>query len=160
MDAVSAQNIGALARLDRFAEQVFHGNPIDMMLQGLFAALGAIASAWMEVNPFVGIYIALVVIDTILGVRVSAKEGVAFRWRRLLYGPGEKVVFGGLILLAAQFMEVHIPGGYLSHGMAAYMSGVLFLEAAGKYDKITGYNIMGFVHERLSAVVKRKKPVK
>ncbi len=144
------------SRFKHFIHQIFSSNPADLLLQSVAGAFGAVVSIWAAVNPFVGIYLALVVIDTIFGVRLSIKQNRHFRWRRLLYGPGEKVIFGALILMGAQFMHRYIPGEFLSFSMAAYMSGVLFLEAAGKYDKLTGYNILGFIQERISTLVKRK----
>lgn len=140
----------APTRFEKFIEQVFHGNPADMLIQGIGSALGAIVSVWIKINPFVGVYIVLVVVDTFLGVRLSRREGRPFKWSRLLYGPGEKIAFTALILLAAEFMERYIPGEFLTQAIGAYMSVVLFLEALGKYDKLTGHNILALVREKLT----------
>lgn len=142
-----------LDRLKAFIHKVFAGDPIDMLIQGIVGALGAIVSAWAAVNPFVGAYIMIVIVDTFLGVRLSRKQGRAFSWTLLLWGPGQKVVFTSVILLAAQFMELFIPGNFLAYGMAAYMSAVLFLEAVGKYDKLSGNEILGWVRARIGSLV-------
>ena len=149
-----------LDHLKGFIHQVFSGNPSDMMIQGVAGALGAIVSAWAEVNPFVGAYVVIVVVDTFLGVRLSQKEGRKFVWTRLLRGPGEKVIFTTVVLVAAQFMELFIPGNFLAYGIAAYMSAVLFLEMVGKYDKLTGNTTLEWVRERIGSLtnIKPAKP--
>lgn len=140
-------------RLKNFITKVFAGDPVDMFLQAIIGALGAMVSAWAAVNPFVGAYVMIVIVDTFLGVRLSKKEGKAFSWSHLLWGPGQKVVFTSVILLAAQFMEVFIPGNFLAYGMAAYMSAVLFLEAVGKYDKLSGHSILSWVRARIGSLI-------
>lgn len=150
-----------LTRLKAFFVQSFAGNPTDMLLQG--AAAFVISTGdylwkqWEATNWMVGVYFMLIVIDTVFGVRVAKKDGKEFRWSRLLYGPGEKAVFGALMIFASQFMERFIPGDFLATATAAYMSAVLFLEAAGKYDRITGHNILGFLRDRVAGLLKSKK---
>ncbi len=139
-------------RLHLFLVQVFNGNPWDMILQGLSAALAALLSVWVEVNPFVGIYVALVVIDTILGVRKCHKDGEVFRWSRLLWGPGEKIFFAALVLMASQYMAEFV-GNWITRSVAAYISMVLFLEAIGKYDHLSGTGVLLLIRDKVRTVV-------
>ena len=146
-------------RFKTFLLQVFSGNPADMVIQAMVGITGGLMSVIAEVNPFIGAYIAIVAVDTFLGVRLSKKEGKAFSWSHLLWGPGQKIVFTAVILVAAQFMEVFMPGEFLTQGIGAYMSAVLFLEAVGKYDKLTGNSILDAVRGKLAAFgVKKDKP--
>ncbi len=157
---VGTQGPNQPLRLMRFADQVFHGNPSDMLMQGIIAMLAACVNVWVKVNPFVGVYVAMVVVDTILGVRLNKRIGRPFLWRRLLYGPGEKIVFTTLILIAAEFMQGYLPlfgtTGYLTQAIGAYMSMVLFLEALGKYDQLTGNHVLAMVRDRIGSLFGQK----
>lgn len=150
----------ALRSFNGFMVQVFDGNPMDMIVQGMVGMVGAVISVWVKVNPFVGIYCALVVVDTVLGVKAARMKGKPFQWSRLLWGPGEKVVFAALMLVAAQYMEEFV-GQWLTRSLGAYISAVLFLEAVGKYDEITGANVLAHIRGRIASMItnpKRKKP--
>lgn len=148
-------------RLKAFFLQVFAGNPYDMALQGVVAlAISTgdfLLEQWQASSWMVGIYFLLIIIDTVFGVRLVHKEGREFRWTRLLYGPGEKAVFGALMIFASQFMDRWMPGEFLATATSSYMAAVLFLEAAGKYDKITGNNILAFLRDRVGGLLKGKK---
>ena len=155
---MNATEMTAAARsFQGFMAQVFDGNPMDMVLQGLVGMIGAVFSVWIKVNPFVGIYCALVVVDTILGVKAARMRGVDFQWSRLLWGPGEKVVFAALMLVAAQYMEEFV-GQWLTRSLGAYISAVLFLEAVGKYDEITGTNVLTHIRTRIASIITNPKP--
>ncbi len=155
---MSQDPVQNVSRLKHFIEQIFNGDPLSMALQSIAGAIGALLSAWSKVNPFVGIYIGLVVVDTILGVRLAKRQGKPFSWSHLLWGPGQKILFTAVILLGAQFMERFVPGEFLAFGMAAYMCAVLFLEAVSKYDTISGTNVLAWVRDRLSTATKPKDP--
>ena len=150
-------NVMTTDRLKVFIMQVFNGNPVDMLMQSIAGVFAALVSAWVEVNPFVGAYVVIVVVDTFLGVRLSKKQGRKFSWSHLLWGPGQKIVFTTVILVAAHFMDRFIPGDVLAYGIAGYMCAVLFLEAVSKYDKLTDNNILSYVRDRLAALVPTKK---
>lgn len=158
------QHQGHPLRLMRFAEQVFHGDPADMLVQGFIGLLAACVNVWLKVNPFVAVYVALVMCDTFLGVRLSKRMGRPFSWRRMFYGPGEKIIFTTVILIAAELMQGYLPlfgtTGYLTQAIGGYMSMVLFLEALGKYDKLTGNHVLRMVRERIGGLFGNKKPTR
>ena len=153
--AAEPERVHESTRIQKFIVQVFQGHPGDMLIQGIAAMLGALVRVWWKVNPFVGVYVAMVIIDTILGVRLSKRQGTPFKWSRLLYGPGEKIAFTTLILIAAEFMQRYLPGEWLTQSIGAYMSAVLFLEAISKYDKLTGHHILELAREKLSFLSKK-----
>ncbi len=152
MTTVAQQMKEAGHRLHLLLLQVFCGNPWDMLIQGLSAAGAALLGVWVEVNPFVGIYIALVMVDTALGVRKCFKDGEEFRWSRLLWGPGEKIFFAALVLVASQYMAEFV-GGWITRSVAAYISTVLFLEAVGKYDHIQGTGLLLVIRDKVKGIV-------
>lgn len=147
-------------RFSSFFRQAFDGNPFDMIAQGIAGILGAVLGVWLRINPFVGIYVALVAIDTGLGIAKSKRQGRPVRWSRLLWGPGEKIVFAGMILAASEYV-VEFTGPWLTRSVASYISTVLFLEAVAKYDYLSGKNVLEHIRTVFSSLVtsktKRKK---
>ena len=145
-----------LERLRLFTLQVFVGNPIDMFIQFVAGILGVLVGALVSANPFIGFYAVIVTMDTILGIRLSAKEGRRFMWSRLLWGPGEKIVFAAVILYASVWMDMYVPGEMIAHGMAAFLSAAIFLESIGKYDKISGTNILKYARKKLGGTLQEE----
>ena len=145
-------------RFKAFTAQVFNGNPVDMAIQAVVGIIGGILSVWVKVSPFVGAYIFIVAMDTFLGVRLSKRKGRPFSWSHLLWGPGQKIVFTAAIMVAGGFMDRFVPGELIAQSISGYMSAVLFLEAVGKYDKLTGNHILDGVRERLSGIFSPAKP--
>lgn len=142
------------------AREIIGGTPMEVITKATIAALVMLWGNLQAIGLSLFGYFILLLLDAVFGAVVSMREGKAFSWTHILFGPGKKLSLTAGMLLAAAVVDSMIPNaGWipdspLFYGVAMFVSTTMLLDVGQKYGKLTGSKVVLWIEARLGRFIK------
>jgi hypothetical protein len=133
--------------------EVVGGTPLQIITKTIVAAFAILWSHVDNVSSIVLLYGILVIVDVVLGTALARKRGDKMDRTRWLSGPAKKLGLTAALFMGASVIDGIIPGQFVLFGTSGYVAAALFLDAAKKYDSLTGLNVLEWIQQRIGGIL-------